>query len=164
MKIEMATVLTALKEIILKNSLVPRCDPRSQRQGFSNRNALLFAPGHAGDGCVTHNSILCMIQVEYGLDVVRGGPHKLRARLVLDTRVWSAHLRRKGQSLLDGQRREVDVILGAVHHVATIVSTDLRGRERVVVYLAFDSMELAMTIGKRLQEGAASRAWTPKNH
>ena len=87
-----------------------------------------------------------MTQTEYGLEHLGDLTDMLLARHAGEAVLRRAHLGRETERLVDLESGEVDIVLLAVNDIATMVSLDLRGRKRVVVNGAFDTVVLLALI------------------
>lgn len=90
-----------------------------------------------------------------------GGEHggdRLRELLprAADTRLGRARRGGELERSLDGESREVDVVLRAVLHIAAELLVELLGFDGVVIHLPRDRMILCALVGDSLEERAAS--------
>ena len=78
--------------------------------------------------------------------------------------MWSPCLSGEVEGFFYGECRKVDVVFGAVLHVATVVLLYLLRCERVVVDRAFDLVEVVALICEDAEKRAAPCSWTTEDH
>ena len=83
-----------------------------------------------------------MTQTKYDLECLNDLTDVFLTRHAGEAVLRRAHLGRETERLVDFESGEVDIVLLAVNDIATMVSLDLRGRERGVVNGAFDTVVL----------------------
>jgi hypothetical protein len=125
---------------------------------------LLLTAGHAADAVVADGRVLDVPEAKQRLEHIHHRADVLGATLSVEARMRRTRLRGKAERLVDGQRREVDVVLGRVHEVAAVVLRHRLGREGVVADVAMHGVVLAALIGKRLQERRAATARTAEDN
>jgi hypothetical protein len=119
---------------------------------------LLLAAGHAADAVVADGRVLDVSKAEQRLEHIHHRADVLGAALSVEACMRRTRLRGESERLVDGQRREVYVVLGRVHQVAAVVLRHRRGREGVVADVAMHGVVLAALVGKRLEERRAATA------
>lgn len=121
-------------------------------------DTLLLTARHAPDGSVADWSVFNMAQAENRLYNISHIRHVVAACSILEACMWRAHLGRKPQRLVDRECGEMNVILGAISDVATVVLGNIFWTERVIVHFTLHEMVFCALIGKGFQQRAAPRA------
>ena len=78
--------------------------------------------------------------------------------MIFEACMRRAHLSGKLQRLVDRECGEMNVIFGAVNHVAAEVLGNILWSERVIVHLTLHEMIFSPLIGESFQQRAAPRA------
>lgn len=76
----------------------------------------------------------------------------------------SARLRCEIERLAHGERREMDVVLGAVLDIAAVMLLNFFRREVVVPYVTEDLMIVVPLVGERLEQCRTASARAPEDH
>lgn len=163
-ELTMQTISTTGQSELRIHLLVPRRYLGTKGESLADGNTLLLPAGHTPDGSITDWCVLNMAQTEDGLGNISYSGHVGTACMILEARMWCAHLGCKLQRLVDCECWEMNVILGAVNDVAAVVLGNILCGERVIVYLALHKMIFGTLIGKRLQQRAAPRARTSQDN
>lgn len=98
-------------------------------QRLGDGHPLLLASANAPDPVVADRRVARMPQPKQRLEDIRQFLHVLLTRLPDGPRARRTRLRSEAEGVVDAERREVDVVLGAVDDVATVVIGDLRRGE-----------------------------------
>lgn len=144
-------------------SLVPGVDAATHGHCFRDRDTLLLSTTDTTDGVVSN------IRIERVPQTQNGGGQGSHEVCVLSTGLGDSGLgctccSGEGEGLSDGEGGEMDIVLGAILHVATIVLSDFLRRQGIVMDIAINVVVLAALVGQILEEGATSRSRTPQDH
>ena len=82
--------------------------------------------------------------------------------LAVRSSVWGTSLCCKPNRFLDGEGRDMDVILRRVLNVAAIMNCNLLGSQGTVVNITLDVVVGIALVCEHLEECCASRPWTPQ--
>jgi len=84
--------------------------------------------------------------------------------LAVRSRVWGTSLGCEPNRFLDGEGREMNVVLGGVLDVTAIVIGDLLGGQGTVVDITLDVVVGIALVCDHFEERCASRSWAPQHN
>lgn len=150
-----ATVIELARE---GRVLIPAVNQTSTGQSLRNGHSLLLTTRNTTNISISNEGLPRVTETEDGGEDVGDFLDKLIPGLITGPGMWGTSLGRKPDRFLDGQGRKMNVVLGRVLNVTTIVSSDLLWSQRIVVNLALNVVISIPLVREYLKERRASRS------
>ena len=144
-------------------SLIPTVDETSTGQGLRNRHTLLLTTGNSANASVSDEGLSGVAKAKDGYEDIGYFLDKLVSCLTLRSGVGRTSLGGEPDRFLDGQGREMNVVLWGVLDVAAIMSGDLFGGKGIIVNIALDVVVGITLVCEHLEESSTSGSWTAQN-
>jgi len=143
--------------------LVPTINQASARPSFRNRNSFLLTARDATNPGIANKGLPHMTKSENGGEDVSDGFNVVVPALTIRSCVWGTSLGGEPNGFLDGEGREMDVVLGGVLDVTAIMGGDLLGGQGTEVDISLDVVVGTPLVREHLEECRASRPWAPQH-
>lgn len=143
--------------------LVPTVNETSTSQCLSDRHSLLLTSRDTTDASISDEGLPGVAKPKDGDEDVGDFADKLVSGLTFHSSVRCTSLSRKLDCFLDGQGGEMDVVLGGILDIPTIVSGDICGGERIIVNITLDVMVCVALVREHLEERCASGSWATQD-
>jgi len=143
--------------------LVPAVNQASARPSFRNRNSFLLTARDATNPGIANKGLPHMTKSENSGEDVSDGFDVVVPALTICSCVWGTSLGGEPNRFLDGEGREMDVILGGVLNVTAIMGGDLLGSQGTEVDISLDIVVCIALVCEHLEECRASRPWAPQH-